>query len=116
MTGTTRRRVVGALCAAGALALVAPPPARAQSLDQLRASGTVGERYDGYAAIRGDATPAVRALVERVNAERRRIYQSRAAEQKVPADQVGRVYAKTIWQNSPSGTWFLDADGKWVRK
>jgi uncharacterized protein len=115
MSGLTRRQAVLALCAA-AMPLVLPGTARAQSLDALRASGVVGERYDGLAIIRGDASAADRALVDRINAERRRIYQQRAAEQGVPADQVGRVYAGTIFQNAPAGTWFLDAGGNWMRK
>ena len=36
------------------------PPALAQSLDQLRASGAVGERYDGYA----EAPPGPKFLQE----------------------------------------------------
>lgn len=114
MTGMTRRALL-AFCAA-AVPLALPRAGAAQSLDALRAGGVVGERYDGYAVVRGNASAEVRALVERVNAERRRIYQKRAAEQGAPADQVGRVYARTILQNAPPGTWFMDANGNWIRK
>lgn len=87
--------------------------AGAQSLDALRASGAVGERYDGYAVARD---PSAAGLVSSVNAERRRIYEQRAAQQKAPPDQVGRVYAREIFQNAPAGTYFLDEAGRWVRK
>ena len=87
--------------------------AAAQSLDALRASGAVGERYDGYAVARDGSAAGV---VAQVNAQRRQIYEQRAAQQKVPVEQVGRVYAGEIFQNAPAGTQFLDATGKWVRK
>jgi uncharacterized protein YdbL (DUF1318 family) len=92
-------------------------PGQAQSLDALRASGVVAERYDGQVVLRQpNAAPDVRALVERVNAERVRIYAQRAREQNVPADQVGRVYAAEIMQKAPAGTWFLGEGGSYVRK
>lgn len=87
--------------------------ASAQSLDALRASGAVGERYDGYAVAR---EPSAAGVVSSVNAQRRRIYEERAAQQKAPPDQVGRVYAREIFQNAPAGTYFLDETGRWVRK
>jgi uncharacterized protein YdbL (DUF1318 family) len=92
-------------------------PAAAQTLDQLRSSGAVGERYDGLAVLRDTGASAkVRAMVADVNAQRQKIYAKRAAEQGVPADQVGRVYAKEIFQKAPKGTWFLGEDGRWTKK
>lgn len=91
--------------------------AEAQSLDSLRASGVVAERFDGYLVLRqGDAPASARATVEQVNEKRRQIYAERAAQQGVPPDQVGRVYARQIFQEAPTGTWFLDEAGKWVQK
>lgn len=92
-------------------------PAAAQNLDQLRASGVVAERFDGQLMVRqANAAPDVRAMVDRVNAERVRIYAQRAREQNVPADQVGRVYAAEIMQKAPAGTWFLGEGGGYTRK
>ncbi len=90
-------------------------PAHAQSLDQLRVSGAIGEGYDGYARVRqpgGNAT----AVVEAVNAKRRAIYAKRAGEQSTTAGEVGRVYARQILAKAPPGTWFLMESGQWVRK
>ncbi len=96
---------------------MAAGPAWAQSLDALRASGVVGERFDGFAELRGaGASQSARSVVNAVNQKRRRIYQQRAAQQGVPADQVGRVYAKQIMQRAPRGTWFLTESGRWTRK
>lgn len=88
-------------------------PAAAQSLDELRASGAVGERFDGLAVAR-DAGAA--AEVAKINAKRQEIYAQRAASQGVPADQVGRVYAKEIMDKAPKGTWIQTPDNKWTQK
>ena len=88
-------------------------PATAQSLDALRASGAVGERFDGYVQARDGSA---QGFVDQVNAKRREIYQQRAAAQGVPADQVGRVYAQQILSEAPKGTWFLDPSGNWMQK
>ncbi len=89
------------------------PPALAQSLDQLRASGAVGERFDGYAqALQSSAA----GTVDQVNAKRRQIYAERAAAEGVSADQIGRVYAQQIFSKAPRGTRFLQENGAWITK
>ena len=89
------------------------PPALAQSLDQLRASGALGERFDGYAqALKSSAGDAA----DQVNAKRRQIYADRAASEGVTPDQIGRVYAKQIFSKSPPGTKFLQKNGAWITK
>ncbi len=102
------------ILAAAALALGwSAPPALAQSLDQLRASGAVGERYDGYAqALQSSAA----GLVKQVNAKRRQIYQQTANQEGATADQIGRVYARQIFAKAPRGTRFLQANGSWITK
>lgn len=92
------------------------PYAVAQSLDAARASGMVGERFDGYAVARKTATPAVRKLVDNVNKQRGQIYAKRAREQKIPRDQVGKLYASQIVAKVPKGTWILLQSGAWKRK
>ena len=89
------------------------PPARAQSLDQLRASGAVGERYDGYAeALQSGAA----GMVQQVNAKRRQIYQQTADKEGTSVDQIGRIYARQIFAKAPPGTKFLQENGSWVTK
>ncbi len=88
-------------------------PALAQSLDQLRASGAVGERFDGYAeALQSGAA----GTVNQVNAKRSQIYADRAASEGVSPDQIGRVYAKQILAKAPPGTKFLQDNGAWITK
>lgn len=88
-------------------------PATAQSLDDLRASGAIGERFDGLTVAR-DASAA--AAVEKINAKRTEIYVKRAADQGLAAGQVGRVYAKEILEDAPPGTWFQTPDNTWAQK
>ena len=91
-------------------------PAEAQSLDQLRASGVVGERFDGYAEALGGASGRVRSFVSQVNAKRLRLYRQRAVEPRVSPGPFGRVFAQQIMQRAPRGTPFLTESGRWTRK
>ncbi|MEQ8196113.1 MAG: YdbL family protein [Rhodospirillales bacterium] len=104
-----------ALAAFIAAVFMAVSPVQAQSLDDLRASGAIAERYDGYVMVRSNSHSAA-ATVERVNAKRLAIYQARAAKQGITPEQVGRIYAKQIFQKAPPGTYFLNEDGQWSRK
>jgi hypothetical protein len=89
------------------------PPALAQSLDQLRASGAVGERFDGYAqALQSSAA----GIVDQVNAKRGQIYAERAASEGASVLQIGQVYAKQIFAKAPPGTKLLQEDGAWITK
>lgn len=108
----TRRAALAAFAGAVAFGWRAGP-ARAQSADALRASGQAGERFDGYMEARD---PSVADAVATINAERRAIYQARAAEQGVSPDQVGKVYAQQIIGRVPPGTWLKTEQGQWIRK
>ncbi|MGE0092935.1 MAG: YdbL family protein [Alphaproteobacteria bacterium] len=96
------------------------PAAGAQSqarlLDAPRAAGTVGERYDGYAVVRGTPTPGISSLVDQVNADRRALYTQRAAADGVPVEAIGKIYAAEIIKSAPKGTWFLSESGQWTQK
>jgi uncharacterized protein YdbL (DUF1318 family) len=95
-----------------------PGPARAQAaLDSFRASGVIAERFDGYVELRESGAPAeARALVDSVNAERRKLYEKRAGELGVPVSEVGKVFAEKILQVAPAGTYFRQPGGGYVRK
>ena len=98
-----------ALCSVFALAT----PAHAQSLNDLKASGKVGEAFDGFARARDGS---VQGTVNTVNAKRQAIYTKRAGEQGISAAQVGRVYANQIIAKAPRGTWILMENGSWRQK
>lgn len=97
--------------------LAAGAAAQSRVLDAPRASGAVGERFDGYAVVRDQSQAgSLGPLVDRVNAERRQVYTQRATAERAPVDQIGRVYAREIFNSAPAGTWFLQESGQWVRK
>ena len=100
-----------------ALALIALPSAAfaQEDLDQMRVDGVLAESYTGFVVIRENANGA-QAVADRVNAERRTIYQQRAAEQGVTPDEIGRVYAGQIINKAPAGTWFQNEDGSWIQR
>ena len=110
---TVTRRAFLAL----ALVLMAlPSTAFAQEdLDQLRANGVLAESYTGFVVIRENANGA-QAVADRVNAERRTIYQQRAVVQGVTPEEIGRVYAGQIINKAPAGTWFQNEDGSWIQR
>jgi len=97
------------------LALIAPS-AGAQSLDDLRASGAIGERYDGYVVVRDAKAAGANNVAKEVNAKRRALYEERAAAQGVKPADVGLVYAGQIMKQAPGRTWFQDANGNWRQK
>ncbi len=85
----------------------------ADQLDDLRASGAVGEAFDGFARARDSSA---KAFVDNLNEQRRAIYVKRAKDQNVSVDQVGRVYAAQILSKAPKGTWILGENGNWTQK
>ena len=63
------------------LALMAAVPAAAQTpaVDAARASGAVGERYDGYVGVAAPVSAAVRSQLTSINIQRRSLYSRLAA-------------------------------------
>jgi uncharacterized protein YdbL (DUF1318 family) len=109
--------VVGLLLTAALLLMPAGDVARADALDDARAQGAIGERFDGFAAIRDpSASAGARTLVEDINAKRRKLYNEVSTREGTTIEAVGRIYARQIVDIVPAGTWILGENGKWVRK
>ena len=102
-------RISGAILLA--LALCATP-AWADALDDLRASGAIGETYEGYVVAR---EAGAQAEADAINAKRKAIYQEKAIAQGVSIDQVEKVYAEEIFKKVPAGTW-IQVNGQWTKK
>ena len=109
--------VVGLLLTVALLLLPAGDVARADALDDARAQGTIGERFDGFAAVRDpSATTGARKLVEDINAKRRKLYNEVSTREGTTIEAVGRIYAREIVDIVPAGTWILRENGKWAKK
>lgn len=109
-----RRPILAMILAAPvALTVLGRGQAYAQSLADLRKSGAIGERFDGYVEARDGGA---RAFADSVNAKRRQEYEKVAAQQGTGADQVGRIFAQKIIGKLPGGTWYLPEGGGWQQK
>jgi uncharacterized protein len=82
-------------------------------LQDLRASGALGESASGYAVARD---PSATAEVASINEKRKAVYAEKAAAQGVSIEQVGKVYAKEIFDKVPAGTWLQNEQGQWFKK
>ncbi len=85
----------------------------AGSLQDLRASGALGESATGYAVARDSSATAE---VASINKKRKAVYAKKAAAQGVSIDKVGNIYAKEIFKKVPAGTWIQNQQGKWSKK
>jgi hypothetical protein len=99
------------------LMLCAALPAVAQSLDQAKTAGQVGERIDGYVGVVDANAPGdVRSLVDQVNAERQAKYADIAAERGISVQAVAQIAGEKLIQRAPGGQYVLGADGQWRQK
>ena len=115
--GISRRQLMVWGVAAAATFALGIPTANAQSLDDARAAGYVGERPDGYIGQVDPSAPAWAAnLVDEINAERRQRYQELADTNGTSVDAVQVVAAQKIIDRLPSGSYYMDAGGSWVQK
>jgi uncharacterized protein YdbL (DUF1318 family) len=107
------RTVAALLLAFGLLA----GPARAASLDDAKAAGVVGEKVDGFLGVVDAKAPAdVRAMVDRINAERLAKYAEIAKKQGTPTDAVAKIAGQKLIERTPKGQYVLGADGQWRKK
>lgn len=93
------------------------PPALAQSLDEAKAQGLVGERIDGYVGVvPADPPEDIRQLVERINAERREKYAEVAAQRDIPVEAVAQIAGEKLIERTPPGQFVAGPDGTWRQK
>lgn len=89
----------------------------AQTLDEAKSAGMIGEKRDGYIGlVQPNAPAAVVALINNVNAQRRERYQQIANENGISVQEVAQLaYARAV-EATRSGHFVEDANGRWVRK
>lgn len=99
-----------------ATALLLALPAVGSELDDAKAAGHVGEQADGYLGVVPGAPASTRALVDHINAERGSHYAEIAAKNNTSPTAVAALAGQKLIERTPSGQWYRDASGKWVRK
>ena len=98
-----------------ALVLAAPAAAQTPAVDAARASGAVGERYDGYLGYVIAPSAALRKQVDAVNIRRRSLYSSLAASKGVSPQEVGITAACSLLRRIGAGEYYLPGQGRWQR-
>ena len=109
------------LAAAGSLALtggmVAAAAAVQESASELRATGLVGERYDGYLGLVAAAPGHIRAQVDAINIRRRAHYTNLASRRGVRVEEAAVAAACEIFESRIlSGQYYLLPDNEWRQR
>ena len=106
-----------------ALAVLAVPLGSAQAAAQssavvasARASGTVGERFDGYLGFAARPSRALRTQVDAINIRRRSLYSSLAVRRSVTPQDVGIAAACELMRRVAPGEAYMLNDGAWRRR
>jgi uncharacterized protein len=93
------------------------PLALAQSLEEAKSSGIIGEKSDGYIGfVQDNAPPALVALVNDVNRQRRARYAEIAQQNNISINEVAQLAYLRAVEATKSGHFVEDAEGRWVRK
>jgi len=102
-----------------AMVLVTMAPAveaQTPAVDAARASGQVGERYDGFLGIAGAVPAAVRSQVAAINIQRRTLYSNLAASKRVSPQDVGITAGCQLLTRVGVGESYMLSDGSWRRR
>lgn len=88
---------------------------RLSKLDQLKASGVLGENNRGLVELRSGDASAGDVMAEE-NRDRGIVYAALAKQTGTHQDQVGRARARQIAAASAAGVWLQKPDGSWYKK
>ena len=99
-----------------ALVFAAPTAAQTPAVNAARASGAVGERYDGYLGVAGTVPAAVRSQVARINIQRRSLYSNLASSRGASPQDVGITAGCQLLGRVQVGESYMLADGQWRRR
>ena len=89
---------------------------RLVQVDEMKASGEVGEDAQGYLAQRSALAGRKAAVVDAENADRKTIYASVAGKTGQSVSEVGAQRALQIAERALSGVWLQKPSGEWYQK
>ena len=98
------------------LALLAGPAVAQDAVAAARASGLVGERYDGYLGAAGALSPPLRQQVSAINIKRRALFSDLASRRGVTSGDVGVAAACALLGRVAVGEVYLLTEGQWRRR
>lgn len=92
-------------------------PTWAISLQDAKAQGLVGEQANGYLGlVKSSASAEVKALVNEINAQRRKEYQGIARRNNTELNVVEALAGKKAIEKTASGQYVKLPSGQWVKK
>lgn len=92
-------------------------PAAAQSLDQAKSQGLIGEQLNGYIGIvTASPSTALRDMVSGINQQRRALYQRSAQDASVTLDVFEARAGQRLQDRAKTGEYIQDTNGQWRRK
>jgi len=93
------------------------PAAFAQTLQNAKSQGLVGEQRDGYVGfVVSNVSAEIAALVQQVNNERRQRYQKIAQDNGIAIAQVQALAYQQAVDATQAGHYLQNASGAWVKK
>jgi len=92
-------------------------PAAASALDEAKAAGELGERWDGYLGlVKPDASPASQALAAEINQKRKAHYATIAAKNGATVEATAAIAGAKLVKGAPSGQYVMtSASSGWQR-
>jgi len=99
-----------------AILIAAPATAQTAAVNAARASGQVGERYDGYMGVVSAVSGSVRSQVATINIQRRSLYSNLAARKGVSPQDVGITAGCSLLARVGPGEAYMLGDGVWHRR
>lgn len=91
--------------------------AYADTLDEAKASGLIGELQNGYIGlVQQDAPASVVTLITQVNAQRKQRYEQIAKQNNIPLSEVAKLAFSRAVENTLPGNYIESAPGKWAKK
>jgi len=116
MRSKVQRRTIQAVLILYAL-ILACTTAWALSLDDAKSKGLVGEQLNGYlAAVTGQSSPEVNALIQSVNQQRHQRYQEIAKKNNITVKAVEMLAGKTAIKKTSPGNYIQLPSGQWTKK
>jgi uncharacterized protein YdbL (DUF1318 family) len=102
----------------GVIALAVATSASAQTplVNQARAQGVAGERFDGYMGLAAPGSAALRSAIGAINIKRRSLYSDLAAKKGASPQEVGLTAGCQLLARVVVGEAYLLSDGKWRRR
>ena len=116
MSSTIQRRTIKAILVLYSLVLTCST-AWALSLDDAKSKGLVGEQLNGYlAAVTGQSSPEIDALIQSVNQQRQQRYQDIAKKNNTTLKAVEALAGNTAIKKTSPGNYIQLPSGQWSKK